>query len=47
MDIPASQLIWVPGGGHALILECPDLVNEAITAMLARVGAGGDLPRSA
>ena len=47
MDIPASQLIWVPGGGHALILECPGLVNEAITAMLARVGAGGDLPRSA
>jgi pimeloyl-ACP methyl ester carboxylesterase len=47
MDIPASHLIWVPGAGHALILECPDLVNEAITAMLARVGAGGDLPRSA
>jgi pimeloyl-ACP methyl ester carboxylesterase len=46
MDIPGSHLIWVPGGGHALILERPDLVNEAITTMLARVGAGG-LPRSA
>jgi len=47
MDIPGSQLIWVPGGGHALILECPGLVNEAITAMLTQVGAGGGLPRSA
>jgi len=47
MDIPSSHLIWVPGGGHALILEYPDLVNEAISAMLARVGAGGHLPRSA
>jgi len=46
MDIPGSHLIWVPGGGHALILERPDLVNEAITSMLARL-AGGDLPRSA
>jgi len=47
MDIPGSQLIWVPGGGHALILERPGLVNEAITAMLTQVGAGGGLPRSA
>ena len=47
MDIPGSHLIWVPGGGHALILERPDLVNEAITSILSRVGADGDLPRSA
>jgi pimeloyl-ACP methyl ester carboxylesterase len=47
MDIPGSHLVWVPGGGHALILERPGLVNEAITSMLARAGAGGDLPRSA
>jgi pimeloyl-ACP methyl ester carboxylesterase len=46
MDIPGSHLIWVPGGGHALILERPDLVNEAITSILSRV-ADGDLPRSA
>lgn len=43
--IPGSQLIWVPGAGHALILERPDLVNEAITALVERTGrAGGDLP---
>jgi pimeloyl-ACP methyl ester carboxylesterase len=47
MDIPGSHLIWVPGGGHALILERPGLVNEAITGLLTRVRAGGDLPRSA
>jgi pimeloyl-ACP methyl ester carboxylesterase len=47
MDIPGSHLIWVPGGGHVLIMECPDLVNGAITSMLARVGAGGNLSRSA
>ncbi len=47
MEIPGSQLEWVPGAGHALILERPRLVNEAITALLARVETGGGLPRSA
>jgi pimeloyl-ACP methyl ester carboxylesterase len=44
--IPGSQLIWVPGAGHALILERPALVNEAISAVVDRTGrtAGGDLP---
>ena len=45
-QIPGAQLVWVPGAGHALILECPELVNKAITDLLARVAAGG-LPRSA
>jgi pimeloyl-ACP methyl ester carboxylesterase len=45
--IPGAQLIWVAGAGHALILERPDLVNEAITGLLARVDAGGGLPCSA
>jgi pimeloyl-ACP methyl ester carboxylesterase len=46
MDIPGSHLVWVPGGGHALILERPELVNEAITSLLDQV-MGGDLPWSA
>jgi pimeloyl-ACP methyl ester carboxylesterase len=46
MDIPGSHLVWVPGGGHALILERPELVNEAITSLLGRV-MGGGLPWSA
>jgi pimeloyl-ACP methyl ester carboxylesterase len=46
MEIPGSQLVWVPGGGHALILERPRLVNDAIAGLLARVDAA-DLPRSA
>jgi pimeloyl-ACP methyl ester carboxylesterase len=51
--IPGAQLVWVPGGGHVLILERPDLVNEAIVD-IARQAAPrgtsatrGDLPRSA
>src|SRR5262249_45464397 len=47
MDIPGSHLIWAPGAGHALILERPSLVNDAITGMLAQVGAGGPLPPAA
>jgi pimeloyl-ACP methyl ester carboxylesterase len=46
MEIPGAQLVWVPGAGHALILECPSIVNEAVEGLLARVDAG-DLPRSA
>jgi pimeloyl-ACP methyl ester carboxylesterase len=45
-QIPGAQLVWVPGAGHALILERPELVNRAIIGLLARVTAGG-LPRSA
>src|SRR5215467_4090315 len=46
-ETPGAQLIWVPGGGHALMLERPDLVSDTIAALVARVNAGGDLPRSA
>jgi pimeloyl-ACP methyl ester carboxylesterase len=43
--IPGSQLVWVPGAGHALILERPGVVNEAITALVERAGrAGGQRP---
>jgi pimeloyl-ACP methyl ester carboxylesterase len=46
MEIPGAQLVWVPGGGHALILERPGLVNDAISTVMARADGGG-LPRSA
>lgn len=39
--IPGSQLVWVPGAGHALILERPDVVNEAIAALVQRTGLAG------
>ena len=45
-QIPGAQLIWVPGAGHAVILEQPGRVNQAIIDLLARV-AGGGLPQSA
>ena len=45
-QIPGAQLVWLPGAGHVLILEQPELVNRAIKDLLARVAAGG-LPRSA
>jgi pimeloyl-ACP methyl ester carboxylesterase len=32
--IPDAEYILVPGGGHQLILEHPDIVNDAIGAML-------------
>jgi pimeloyl-ACP methyl ester carboxylesterase len=47
MEIPSAQLMWVPGAGHALILERPGLVTAAITGLLAALDAAGDLPRSA
>jgi len=38
--IPSAEMVWVPGAGHALILEAPEVVNEAITGLIARVDAG-------
>ena len=38
--IPSAELVWVPGTGHALILEAPEVVNEAITGLIGRVDAG-------
>jgi pimeloyl-ACP methyl ester carboxylesterase len=39
-EIPGAELVWVPGAGHALILEAPEVVNEAITGLIERVSAG-------
>ncbi|HUY46591.1 MAG TPA: alpha/beta hydrolase [Streptosporangiaceae bacterium] len=43
-EIPGAEMVWVPGAGHALILENPEVVNEAITGLIARVGAGLTTP---
>jgi 3-oxoadipate enol-lactonase len=33
--IPSAKLLVVEGAGHAVALECPETVNEAIVAHLA------------
>ena len=39
-DIPGARLIMVEGAGHVLMLERPDVVNDAITSLLAEVQQG-------
>jgi pimeloyl-ACP methyl ester carboxylesterase len=39
-QVPSAELVWVPGAGHAVMLERPDIVNESITALVARAAAG-------
>jgi pimeloyl-ACP methyl ester carboxylesterase len=34
--IPGAELISVPGAGHVVILECPGVVNDAISGLVAR-----------
>ncbi len=38
--IGGAELISVPGAGHAVILECPQQVNDAIAGLVARALAG-------
>jgi pimeloyl-ACP methyl ester carboxylesterase len=38
--IRGSELVLVPGAGHAVLLERPGAVNDAITGLLARTVAG-------
>jgi pimeloyl-ACP methyl ester carboxylesterase len=38
--IPGAELIKVPGAGHVVILERPDVVNAAIESLIATVSAG-------
>jgi pimeloyl-ACP methyl ester carboxylesterase len=35
-QIPGAELIRVPGAGHVVILERPDVVNDAITGLIGR-----------
>jgi pimeloyl-ACP methyl ester carboxylesterase len=46
--IPGAELVWVAGAGHALMLESPEVVNEAITGLITRADGGrGSRERSA
>ncbi len=40
-EIPGARLVMVEGAGHVLMLERPDVVNDAITGMLAEEGKPG------
>jgi pimeloyl-ACP methyl ester carboxylesterase len=46
-EIRGSRLVRVPDAGHAVLLERPDAVNDAITALLARSMAREQPGRSA
>ncbi|MFJ6696028.1 alpha/beta fold hydrolase [Streptomyces sp. NPDC091272] len=37
--LPDAELVIVPGAGHLVMLELPDLVNDRLAELLARVGA--------
>jgi len=40
VGIPGAELVQVPRAGHAVILERPEIVNRAITELIARSRAG-------
>ena len=46
-EIRGSELVRVPGAGHAILLERPEAVNDAITGLLARSMAREQPGRSA
>ena len=45
--IPGADLILVPGTGHLVFMERPEVVNEAILALLTRATEAGAEPRTA
>jgi len=38
--IPGAELVGIAGAGHAVILERPEIVNRAISDLVARCVAG-------
>ncbi|MDX2293835.1 MULTISPECIES: alpha/beta fold hydrolase [Streptomyces] len=41
-ELPGGELVVVPDAGHLVMLERPDAVTDALTALLARAGEGPD-----
>jgi pimeloyl-ACP methyl ester carboxylesterase len=39
-EIPGARLITVPGAGHAVMLERPDVVDDVITSLLGEIQPG-------
>jgi pimeloyl-ACP methyl ester carboxylesterase len=40
-EIPGARLVTVAGAGHAVMLERPDVVSEAITSLLGQIAQEG------
>ena len=38
-EIPDAELLTVPGAGHAIILERPDIINEVIIDLVTQATA--------
>jgi pimeloyl-ACP methyl ester carboxylesterase len=45
-EIPGARLVMVPGAGHALMLERPDVVNDVIASLLGEIRPGKQSRRS-
>jgi pimeloyl-ACP methyl ester carboxylesterase len=44
--LPGSEFVVVPDAGHMVLLEAPDQVSSALTALLRRAGAGASRERT-
>jgi pimeloyl-ACP methyl ester carboxylesterase len=45
-NLPDAEFVVVPDAGHMVLLEKPDEVSAALTALLRRAGAGAGRERA-